>query len=127
LYLQLGRTGEGVSVLRKALTLSPNDPVIIGKLVEGLCLADRAHEARDVLRAARFRNPRDARFRKVWNDFQFQQLVDAPAESACARGPCNPAVGSPRGAERLAETSGADPAARSWLETGPPPASSRLA
>lgn len=80
LYLQLGRPEEGVSVLRKALSLSPNDPVIIAKLVEGLCLADRAHEARDVLRAARFRNPRDPRFRKLWNDFQFQQLVDAQAE-----------------------------------------------
>jgi Flp pilus assembly protein TadD len=77
LFLQLGRTEEGVAALRKALTLSPNDPAVVGTLVEGLCLADRADEARTVLQAARFRNRRDPRFRKLWNDFQFQQLVSA--------------------------------------------------
>jgi Flp pilus assembly protein TadD len=87
LYLQLGRAGEGVSVLRKALALSPNDPVIVAKLVEGLCLADHANEARAVLQAARFRNPRDPRFRKLWNDFQFQQLVESQAEPATVPDP----------------------------------------
>ena len=39
-----------------------------------------ADDVSGVLQAARFRNPRDPRFRKLWNDFQFQQLVDAQAE-----------------------------------------------
>lgn len=76
LYLQLGRSEEGIAALGKAMTLSPNDPVIVARLVEGLCLAGRARDARLVLRAARFRNPRDRRFQKLWNDFQFQQLVE---------------------------------------------------
>src|SRR5439155_923816 len=61
--------------LRKALALDPDNPVVVGRLVEGLCLADRAAEARKVLQAARFRHPRDSRFRKLWNDFQFRQLA----------------------------------------------------
>jgi tetratricopeptide (TPR) repeat protein len=77
LMLQLGRTEDGVAALRKAWTLSPDDPVILARLVEGLCLADRADEARDALRAARFRNPRDVRFRKLWNDFQFRQVAES--------------------------------------------------
>ena len=36
--------------------------------------AGLADEAREALRAALFRNPRDARFRKLWNEFQFQRL-----------------------------------------------------
>jgi tetratricopeptide (TPR) repeat protein len=75
LLLQIGRTQKGVIALRKAATLAEDDPVILSRLVEGLCLADRAHEARDLLRVARFRHPRDARFRKLWNDFQFRQVA----------------------------------------------------
>jgi tetratricopeptide (TPR) repeat protein len=74
LLLQVGRTQKGVVALRKSAELAADEPVIIGRLVEGLCLAGRAAEARSVLRAARFRNPRDARFRKLWNDYQFRQI-----------------------------------------------------
>src|SRR6476646_7382889 len=66
LLLQIGKPGKGVAALKKALSLDGDNPVVIARLVEGLCLADRAGDARKVLRAARFRNPRDLRFRKLW-------------------------------------------------------------
>jgi Flp pilus assembly protein TadD len=80
LLLQIGKPGKGVAALKKALRLDPDNPVIVAKLVEGLCLADRAVTARKVLRDARFRNPRDSRFRKLWNDFQFKQIHEAQFE-----------------------------------------------
>jgi hypothetical protein len=46
----------------------------MGKLVEGLCELDKVDEARRKLQAALFRNNHDPRFRRLWNDFQFQQL-----------------------------------------------------
>jgi len=82
LLLQLGRTEEGVAALKKAVEISPDDPATVARLVEGLCLNDQAAEARDVLRAARFRNPKDRRFRKLWADFQFKQLHESQAPPA---------------------------------------------
>ena len=61
--------------------------MIIARLVEGLCLADRPAEARRVLREARFRHPRDARFRKLWNDFQFRQVHESQYEPPVAAEP----------------------------------------
>ena len=87
LLLQIGKTQKGVVALRKAAALDGDDPVIIARLVEGLCLADRAGEAQRVLREARFRNPRDARFRKLWNDFQFRQVHESQAEPPAAPEP----------------------------------------
>jgi tetratricopeptide (TPR) repeat protein len=80
LLLQIGKTQKGVTALRKAVALDGDDPVIVARLVEGLCLADRAGEAQRVLRDARFRNQRDPRFRKLWNDFQFRQVQESQAE-----------------------------------------------
>ena len=74
LALRLGRMEEGVGHLCRALEQSPNDPELVGMVVSGFRLANRRDEARDVLRAARFRNPHDSRFRKLWDDFHFQQL-----------------------------------------------------
>src|SRR4051794_2087555 len=74
LLLQVGKPQKGVAALKKAYRLDPDDPAIVARFVEGLCLADRAGEARKILREARFRHPHDARFRKLWNDFQFQQI-----------------------------------------------------
>jgi len=76
LAIRLGQTEEGLSCLHRAVELSPCDPVAVTNLVSGLRQAGRAAEARVVLRAALFRNPRDARFRRLWDDFQFQQLRD---------------------------------------------------
>jgi Tfp pilus assembly protein PilF len=74
LAMSLGHREEGLAALRRAAELAPDDPETVAKLVEGLCEADEADEARRLLLAARFRNPRDARFLDLWNDFQFQQL-----------------------------------------------------
>lgn len=72
--VRLGHTDEGLKRLREALALRPDDPVLLGQLAEALRLAGRPDEARGELRAALFRNPRDRRFRRLWADFQFQQL-----------------------------------------------------
>jgi Flp pilus assembly protein TadD len=72
LALRLGQVEEGLRRLRRAAELAPDDPKVLAKVVEGLRLASRADEARSLLLAARFRHPRDARYRKLWDDFQFQ-------------------------------------------------------
>ena len=87
LLLQVGKPQKGVVALKKAFRLDSDDPAIVARLVEGLCLADRATEARAVLREARFRHPHDSRFRKLWNDFQFQQISDSQFEPAAAPEP----------------------------------------
>jgi Flp pilus assembly protein TadD len=87
LLLQIGKTAKGVNALRKAVRLDADDPVVIDRLVEALCLADRPAEARRTLREARFRHPRDARFRKLWNDFQFKQISESQYEPPVAAEP----------------------------------------
>jgi tetratricopeptide (TPR) repeat protein len=72
--LRLDRTDEGLAALMRAVDLAPNDAVIVSKLLRGLCRTDRKEEALDVLRAARFRNPRDGRFRRLYNNFMFDRL-----------------------------------------------------
>jgi Flp pilus assembly protein TadD len=74
LALELGQTAEGLKSLRRAVELAPADPGALSRLVEGLRQEGRDDEAREALLAARFRNPRDSRFVKLWNDFQFQIL-----------------------------------------------------
>jgi Flp pilus assembly protein TadD len=87
LLLQIGRTQKGVVALRKAARLDDDDAVIVARLVEGLCLADRPSEARRVLRDARFRHPHDPRFRKLWNDFQFRQIQESQTDKPAASEP----------------------------------------
>jgi tetratricopeptide (TPR) repeat protein len=74
LLLHLGQREEGLGCLCRAVELSPNDPEVVGKLANGLRLANQVEEARSVLRAALFRNRRDGRFHKLWNDFRFQEV-----------------------------------------------------
>jgi tetratricopeptide (TPR) repeat protein len=87
LLLQIGRTQKGIVALRKALSLDGDNPLIVGRLVEGLCLAGRVAEARAVLQAARFRHPGDVRFRKLWKDFQFRQLAEQQYDKPVAPEP----------------------------------------
>jgi Flp pilus assembly protein TadD len=77
LAVRLGQTEEGLRCLHRAAELAPNDPHVIGKLAAGLREAGQPEEARRALRSARFRNPRDRRFLRLWNDFQFRQLREA--------------------------------------------------
>jgi len=85
LLLQTWKLRKGIAALRRAASLAPDSPAVLGRLVEGFCLAGRESEARSLLKAARFRHPRDERFRKLWNDFQFrtaheEQQRPAPIE-----------------------------------------------
>ncbi len=73
LLLRLGQTEEGLDYLRQAAERAPEDVEVLGKLVKGLRLAGRTAEARSVLQIALFRNARSPRFRKLWNEFRFQE------------------------------------------------------
>lgn len=74
LAVRLGQSEEGLRHLRRAVELAPDDPVMLQRLAKGLCLLRRGEGARRALLAALFRHPRDARFRKLWDDFRFDQL-----------------------------------------------------
>ncbi len=73
LLLRLGQTEEGLALLREAVEQAPEDIEVLSKLVKGLRLSGRSDEARSVLHLATFRNARSPRFRKLWNEFRFQQ------------------------------------------------------
>jgi tetratricopeptide (TPR) repeat protein len=74
LAVEMGQVEEGLKCLRRLVDLVPDDAEAVGQLVTGLRLAGRTEEARATLLTVRFRNPRDARFQKLWSDFQFQEL-----------------------------------------------------
>jgi len=74
LLVEVGQVEDGLSRLRHAVKLAPTNPVFVEHLVSALRLANRSDEARSALVSARFRNPRNPRFHKLWNDFQFQEL-----------------------------------------------------
>jgi len=69
-----GQTRAGLAALRRAAKLAPDEPSILGRVAETLRQADRCDEAKDLLRAALFRHPRDRRFRELWNQHQFNLL-----------------------------------------------------
>ncbi|HXG12496.1 MAG TPA: tetratricopeptide repeat protein [Gemmataceae bacterium] len=81
LNLREGRTEAGLTCLRRAVELAPGDAEVVGKLATALTAAGRSEEARAVLRAALFRNPRDGRFRRLWDEFQFRRLVRRQKEA----------------------------------------------
>src|SRR6516165_3949935 len=64
LALRLGQTDEGLASLLRAVELAPNDATVVGSLAQGLTEEGRREEARSILRAALFRNPRSIAFRK---------------------------------------------------------------
>lgn len=74
LLLRLGQTEEGLALLRKAADQAPEDVEVLGKLVKGLRLSGRSEEAGSVLHGAMFRNAKSPQFRKLWNEFRFQQV-----------------------------------------------------
>ncbi|HWG43018.1 MAG TPA: tetratricopeptide repeat protein [Gemmataceae bacterium] len=73
LLLRLGQTEEGLTRLREAAERAPDDVEVLSKLVKGLRLSGQSEEARSRLQVALFRNARSPRFRKLWNEFRFQQ------------------------------------------------------
>jgi tetratricopeptide (TPR) repeat protein len=77
LLARLDRAEEGVAALRRAAELRPDDPEAIGALAEAL-IEEPLHDtdaALAVVRAARFRHPRDARFLALWHRFQFRRAA----------------------------------------------------
>jgi Tfp pilus assembly protein PilF len=104
LLLRMGRVEEGLDWLRQAVAQAPERPDVLAKLVRGLSLAGRGDEARRALQAALFRNRADRRFRKLWHDFQFQEVRRRRAAEELARpdeGPVLlPFVRDPAGARR---------------------------
>ncbi|HEV3204792.1 MAG TPA: tetratricopeptide repeat protein [Gemmataceae bacterium] len=74
LCIRIGQPKEGLRSLRRAVELQPHDPEILANLVDGLQEEELHDEARRTLQAALFANACDARFRKLWNDFQFHEL-----------------------------------------------------
>lgn len=77
LALRLGRTQAGLMALRRAFDVNPDDAAIVGKIVSGLQRQRYLREARTMARASLFRNPRDVRFRQLWNDVRFHELCEA--------------------------------------------------
>src|SRR4029078_2660448 len=84
LLLQIGKLKTATKACRAARKLAPHNPAVSAKVVERLCLAGRPAEAKSELKAARFRNPRDPRFVKLWNDFLYQQIRDDQASPPMA-------------------------------------------
>src|SRR5439155_18419222 len=74
--LKHGAVDEGLSYLRRAVELTPDDADIVGEVVRGLQKEGHQDEARQVARAALFRNGRAPRFQRLWNDCRFQELHD---------------------------------------------------
>jgi tetratricopeptide (TPR) repeat protein len=92
LLARLGRSREALAGLRRAVKIAPDDVRILKNAVEGMRLANAADEARRLLLASRFRNPRDGQLLALWKDFQFQQLRK---EQQTARPTSKPIVATP--------------------------------
>lgn len=73
--LDLGRPRLGLSALRRAHRLSPDDPALLEKVVEGLGDAGAWDEAKSLVRAMLFRNPDDLDVQRLWRQMQFQALL----------------------------------------------------
>ena len=73
LAVRLGRRRAALEALRQAAVLAPNDVGVLDDLADGLAELGRVKEAKAVLQAALFRLPHDARVRRLWNHFRFQQ------------------------------------------------------
>jgi tetratricopeptide (TPR) repeat protein len=66
---------EGITALRRAAQLAPDDPEVLAKVADGLAQADHDEEAARLLGAAQFRNIKDGRFKQLLSNFRFQQLL----------------------------------------------------
>lgn len=74
LCLHLGQIETGLAALRQSVERSPDDPLLLGRLMKALYREKQSDEAQRRLLAARFRNADDSRFTKLYNDFMFRQL-----------------------------------------------------
>jgi tetratricopeptide (TPR) repeat protein len=74
LALSMEKSRAALTALRRAAKLAPDNPEVLGRVADGLRSAGRHDEARSLLRAALFRQPRDRRFRELWARHQFELL-----------------------------------------------------
>jgi len=72
--LNAGMTEKGLKALRTAARLAPDDAETLSLVVRGLVSEGHDDEARRLVRAAMFRNPRDYRFKTIWQSLQFDTL-----------------------------------------------------
>jgi tetratricopeptide (TPR) repeat protein len=88
LAVRLGRTEEGLALLQQAHEQAPEDAVVLGKRVQGLCLAGQLDEAERLVRLARFRAPRCGLVSRLWFDLRLadlrRQQESAAAEDSAA-------------------------------------------
>jgi Flp pilus assembly protein TadD len=92
LSLRMNRTEEALECLRAAARLAPDDLTVLAQVAAGLRTADRADEARGLLLAARFRHPHDGRYRKLWDDLQFQAARQAQDDDRGERADDEPVI-----------------------------------
>ncbi len=91
--LGIGETDEGLKALRRTAELAPDNPDIFGKVINALREEGACEEAKRLLQAALFRNPRNHGFRALWTHHQFQLLrtdqqdSEPPTEPTKKRGP----------------------------------------
>lgn len=72
--LRHGQKRAALTALRRAAMLTDDVPEALGRVAAGLREADKSGEARELLRAAMFRHPRERRFRDLWDRHQFDML-----------------------------------------------------
>src|SRR5204862_44759 len=60
--------------LQNAVNAAPDDLRVLRRYLRGMKRGKRLQQAREVLRCALFRNPRDSRYRALWNRFRFHLL-----------------------------------------------------
>jgi tetratricopeptide (TPR) repeat protein len=67
---------RGLRALRRAYALASSDPDILSRVAEGLRQEGLADEARIKILAVLFQQPRDRRYRALWQEHQFQMLYE---------------------------------------------------
>jgi tetratricopeptide (TPR) repeat protein len=72
--LNRGLARKALTALRHVAALANDDPDLLGRVAQGLRRANKSDEAKQLLRAALFRNPHDRRFRELWTAHQFDLL-----------------------------------------------------
>jgi Tfp pilus assembly protein PilF len=89
LTMRQGNIEDGLTCLRCAAEMAPEDVRTLRLLVKGLCRAGRSQEAERALRLAAFRGPR---LRRLWEEFRLKQLSREQARQRRAAGGERPAL-----------------------------------
>src|SRR5262245_17787950 len=83
--LSVGRQRQGLAALRRAHRLAPDDAEVLAKVIQGLGEEGAWEEARELVKAALFRHPREAALRQLWQRLQFDALRADQEEAAQQR------------------------------------------